>query len=277
MNRLTLADLGGLLRISEQSDCEERLAAFPECDTSVAMLMHGRSSVQKARSDIATPIPQLVANLRATKALEAAWNAPSNSRVQVDEHGTRLFEAYPIIDRASFTEQVTWHPFEARFARSLEREASVPRTLALALGGALSDMVDNVVQHSGSDTSHPARAVAAYFANEQECGFGVIDSGRGALASLRSNQAWQGLDCEAAAIEAILTKGATRRAENSFGDGYRDLFRAIVDHEFQVLVWSGDALTTVEADHGERRELARSALSLPGFAILLVHRNEIAT
>jgi hypothetical protein len=104
----------------------------------------------------------------------------------------------------------------------------------------------------------------------------VIDSGRGALASLRSNAAWQNLSNETDALDAILTRGASRRAENSFGDGYRELFRAIIDHEFQILLWSGDAQTTVEADHGERRELTRSAPSLSGFAILLVHQNKIA-
>lgn len=278
MKGLLLQDLGALLRLGQNPPevLEEKLSSHTESGQLLTALVVGYACAACEDSRPGFSVPQLLSNSLLGRACAAAWKSDTNQREVDDEHGTRFCEAYPLVNRESLTQQHLWHPFEARCERSWKRHASLPGILASGLSGALLEMVDNVIQHSGESSSAPARGIAAYFATEKECGFVVMDSGRGALKSLRTNPVWQDLQSESDAITAVISKGATRKAENSFGDGYRSLFRTIVDHEFQVTLWSGEALTTIEADHGERREKSQIVEPLPGFAIGLSQNKKTA-
>lgn len=270
MKVLRVKDIGALMRLSskEQAEIESKVAAYQGCDFALMALLANAASVKRIKElGKVTRLPKIVQASPLVGVCNSAWDDTKNRRERVDEHGCRSFEAYPILERSSFTNQVYWHPFEARCSRSFSAYSSISRTLADALTGVLSDMVDNIIQHSGQTSTIPSRGVASYFATQTECGFVVCDSGRGALASLKSNLLWSALQSEGDALDAILSKGATRRAENSFGDGYRTLFRAMIDHEFEVVLWSGDAFVSIALEHGERKEVSYSVEPIPGFAI----------
>lgn len=277
MKRLSLQDLDALLRLSKskQETVEAKLRSYESADFALTILLCGYACASEiSHRGIPVTLPGLLTESALGRSCLEAWRACRNQRAAEDEHGTRVCEVYPLIDRSSFTHLANWHPFESRCERSLASHPFIPKQLAKALGGVLWEMTDNVVQHSSSSPAIPSRGVAVYFSTTEECGLVVMDAGRGALASLHSNPEWSELKDEAEALNAILTKCATRRPENDFGDGYRSLFRAIVDHNFQIVLWSGEALTIIEANHGERREVSKLVESLGGFAVALIYKKE---
>lgn len=158
-----------------------------------------------------------------------------------------------------------------RFKRSLVEHGGYSTSLANGVSGALGEMTDNVLRHSTEREGTPAPGIVGFAVNGPEFEFVVADVGRGALASLRSISAWDGLADARAALDAIVTRGATRRSGEIRGGGFRDLFAALVDLAGEVRLRSDDAAITLDGrgDVTRRIKVHATVPPLEGFQIFV--------
>lgn len=156
-----------------------------------------------------------------------------------------------------------------RFKRSLVDHGGYAKPLATGLSGALGEMTDNVLRHSTDEEGTPAPAVVGYTVGGAEFEFVVADVGRGALASLRSIPAWRELKDAKSALDAIVTRGATRRSGQTVGGGFRDLFTALVDLAGELRLRTDDAAITLDGrgDCARRIKVHGAVPSLQGFQV----------
>lgn len=156
-----------------------------------------------------------------------------------------------------------------RFKRSLMDHGGYSKPLATALSGALGEMADNVFRHSTEVEGTAAAGVVGFAVSGPEFEFVVADVGRGAFASLRSIGAWEHLGTAKAALEAIVTRGATRRSGQMQGGGFRDLFTALVDLAGELRLRSENAAVTLDGrgDPTQRIKVHSAVASLAGFQV----------
>lgn len=180
--------------------------------------------------------------------LERAWSALNvRASVQVDDHGVAPWEI------AAVTEPTRLGLFTQRFKKSLQALGGFSHEMSMALAGALGEMADNVLQHSGPSPSDPAPGIAAFEVFSARFEFAVADTGRGLLESLRGNPAWRGLKGEREALRAAMLNGATRRIGLGPGTGFSTAIRALADLRGHVRVRSADAYLDVDGGDPSRR------------------------
>jgi len=192
--------------------------------------------------------------------LAAAWRALTSRHTAPLDYSAKPFELLTITDSTAEAQ------FGNRFRKSLEELAGFSKPDAVGLAGALRELIDNVRQHSGMTVQAPATGVMAYEVWTNGFAFAVGDLGRGTLASLRENPAWSQLTDEAAALDAILKRNASRRLDNTPGTGFRDAVRVLADFG-QLSVGSGNAYVDVSGRTGGRTGAAGRRAPLPGVQV----------
>ena len=157
-------------------------------------------------------------------------------------------------------EQWIKHAENAAVVEGLARE------LAAGLMGALGELLDNVIRHSG----RPESGIVAYAASAGVFEFVVADSGRGVLASLRENPEFAGLADSGTALRVAASDGASRHARGSgHGYGIGQLFRALAHDAAELRLRSGDHALRLWGDAPSltgQMELAQKAW-LDGLAV----------
>lgn len=133
-------------------------------------------------------------------------------------------------------ENLIWDQW-AKHAENAALAAGLPRGLAAGLMGALGELQDNVLEHSGQ----PDTGLVAYGASTDAFEFVVADAGRGVLASLRENPQFTHLaDC-GAALRIAASDGASRHVyKTGRGYGISQLFRALAYDAAELRFRSGD-------------------------------------
>lgn len=163
--------------------------------------------------------------------------------------GTRpMGPEYSAIERdvRTVTDVTAQGLFGNRFRASLVEIGTYSNEFANGLGGALEEMVDNVLQHSTGRRGCGASAVMAYEVGVRSFSFSVGDVGRGVLTSLRENPRWRTLRDDQAALDAVLVHHASSRGSDP-GTGFRLVVRTLADlGTFRYR--TGDAYVTVETD-----------------------------
>ena len=174
------------------------------------------------------------------------------------------FEIAPV--HAGWLESSDWQLFLHRFSRTL-RQRGYGERFPSAFAGAFGEMADNVVQHSAARDQPCARGLAGFHVNETQATFVVVDLGRGLLASLRGNPRWQHLRENAQALEAVVRQRATRKTQNQFGDGFSELFNALVDRNGVVCLRSLEASLRLGSERYGRRFDLEFGPKAPGVSI----------
>ena len=136
----------------------------------------------------------------------------------------------------SDADNLVWDQW-AKHAENAALAAGLPRDLAAGLMGALGELQDNVLEHSG----RPDSGLVAYGASTDAFEFVVADAGRGVLASLRENPEFTHLaDC-GAALRVAASDGASRHVYSTGrGYGISQLFRALAHDAAELRFRSGD-------------------------------------
>lgn len=155
---------------------------------------------------------------------------------------------------------IRWNEFWQRFTAAL-KTAGFEKKYAEALGYALHEMADNVIQHSAASLA-PAkrpRSLAGWNVSGTVAAFAVIDLGQGIRKSLAQNPAWKNIASDQDALQSVAVENATRKAENQFGDGYREVLKNFVNRNGRVCIRSGTAELLATSDG-----LTPTFLSTPG-------------
>ena len=160
-----------------------------------------------------------------------------------------------------------WGRFQDAFVRKLQ-DAGIERNWSYALASVLTEMVNNVPDHS----KPPGESMSALLVGchiTRECvHFGVSDLGDGALRSLHRNPHWQQLSGSREALLAIIEKNATAKAQHTEGSGFRQLFAAFANRGGALRLLSDQATATVAlSKDGERAATTNTCDALPGMHV----------
>lgn len=171
-----------------------------------------------------------------------------------------LGTANPIVAADAQWDQWTIH------AENIAKTKGFNAQLVASLMGAMVEIQDNVYEHSGA----PDSGLVAYAATNKSFEFVVADRGVGVLQTLRQNSVYSDIVDSGAALQEMIKDGVSRFAsETGRGQGFSQLFRALVGHSAELRFRSGDhALTmrpTTDALHGET--ILAQVPSLQGLAI----------
>ncbi len=176
-----------------------------------------------------------------------------------------LTESNPITADGPVWDQWTIH------AENIAKANGLNAQLIASLMGAMIELQDNVYEHSNA----PQTGLVAYAATATSFEFVVADRGVGVLQTLRQNPVYVGISDAGAALKEIIKEGVSRfPSESGRGQGFNQLFRALVGHNVELRFRSGDhALTmrpTSDALHGATA-LAQVA-PLEGLTISVFYR-----
>jgi hypothetical protein len=183
--------------------------------------------------------------------LENAFRVLENGRLPSTSEmwsGKRI-EFFPIRG-PMWSEPIHFHPFESRF-----RKAAVEAGFGVGADGlasALFEMADNIPQHSASRTSCSTSGLIGYFVEEGHVAFAVGDLGRGMLASLKENPAWDHLTNSKDALLAVIHDHASRRSGLGQGEGFKQVLRSLVERNGLLFLSSLEGrLTLRQRSDGE--------------------------
>jgi hypothetical protein len=140
--------------------------------------------------------------------------------------------------------------FEQRFSSSMKNEG-FPPAFSNALGKVIDEVADNVIQHSGT-TDDGFTGIAGYHVQNTCAAFAVTDVGAGLLATLRTSPRWSGLTTPRAAIRAVTINHASSRQDEGDGEGFKQLFKSLIDHNSLIRIRTDDAALTVGNSLNER-------------------------
>jgi len=161
-----------------------------------------------------------------------------------------------------------WELYAIRFSRSAQ-VAGFSSTVANGLMAALYEMTRNALEHA--ESRHPA--LVGYQAEGGMALFGVVDVGRGVLASLRSSSDYSHLTTHADAISTAIQEGTSRHGYRKGGLGFRQVFRALAEFNGHLRFRSGDAcLQILGTDCGPNRGDFHGSPHLTGFQVTVCCR-----
>jgi hypothetical protein len=181
-------------------------------------------------------------------ALLAEWRRQRLSPLTGDIHGTRIFEFFRLRETADKTSD-QYSLFLERFCRSMKC-VNFPPKFANGLAKIGDEMADNVVQHSS--TTEPFSGIAGYHVAAGRAAFVVVDIGRGILARLRDSPKWSHLENSRAALRAIVSEGASSRVDQGAGEGFKQLFSSLVDHNCLIRLRTDNSVLTVVEGQTDR-------------------------
>ena len=117
-----------------------------------------------------------------------------------------------------------------------------PRPFLPALEWAVSEITDNILIHSESET--PGVVCAQYFDKDHRLGLAIVDCGRGLKASLEeSMKVWSHGD----AISKAIQRGVTRDPEIGMGNGLAGTMEIARVNGGDFQIWSGNVTLQVKA------------------------------
>jgi hypothetical protein len=163
-----------------------------------------------------------------------------------------------------------WEPgglfahFQDQFRIAL-RNQGMDAAFASGLAGALHEMVSNSVEHANS----PVRPVACFEVGQRAWTFGVVDVGRGVLASLRENPDYADLRSETDALTRALQPGVSRFREGGRGTGFTTVFKALVDRRTTLRFRSGGASARWEGQNATDQTITARSLPLSRIGFLV--------
>lgn len=181
--------------------------------------------------------------------LMAEWASRERTELTGDLHGTRrreFFRLRTIEDKTS----LGFSLFLERFCRSLKAQ-DFPKEFANALAQVMDEMADNVLQHSGP-IADGFSGIGGYHVEANRAGFAVVDIGCGILSSLNGSSTWKHLSTARDALRAIVAEGASSRTGQGPGEGFKQLFASLIDHNALVRLRSDDSVLIVADGRNER-------------------------
>jgi hypothetical protein len=192
------------------------------------------------------------------------WELPLSMKAEV-----HTWEILPIPLESQVAE-LTWIQFHRRFNASLQASGFRGR-LPTALTGALHEMADNSLRHSGSSSQHPSLGAVGYFVEQGRMTFCVVDAGRGVLESLKTNPANADLKNDGEALQAAVLGHATSDPKKQMGNGFEEVHRALSDRNGRLRFRSGRAAIDLDG-RGHNRNIDVSYGMSPAAGFQLVVR-----
>jgi hypothetical protein len=190
------------------------------------------------------------------------WERKTAPTFGKDVFGKRTVEFYRL---RTTNDQINecFTVFQRRFVKNLT-DNSFPSDFALGLSKVFTEMTDNVVQHSGP-ADQDFSGLAGFHVGPNYMSFAVTDIGRGALKRLRCSPEWSHLAKASDALHAIVHDSASSRKGQGGGEGFRQLFRTLVDRNVSIRLRTDDAALLISDATHTRQAASVISPALPGF------------
>lgn len=157
--------------------------------------------------------------------------------------------------------------FQERFA--LAAKGCGFKTLGRVLSAVMQELVDNVAQHSEILSNSDGNGIVGFHTETGYLSFSVIDSGCGILESLHSSPAWACLNTDEDALRAVVFQNASRKGGLGKGEGFKELFRCLIDRNISLRIRAGSASVTIQQSKEKREALFASSPNLKGLHVTL--------
>jgi hypothetical protein len=192
------------------------------------------------------------------------WFSQDHSAPTGDVHGIRQLEFFRLRTSEDKT-SLQFELFVERFCRSMKQQG-FPTVFANALSKVMDEIADNVVQHSGF-LADGFSGIAGYHVENRQAAFAVVDVGHGILATLKNSPAWNELSTAREALRAIVMRGASSRIDQGAGEGFRQLFGSLIDHNSVIRLRTDDNALVIAEGENEREGGELSSPFLAGFQL----------
>ena len=160
-----------------------------------------------------------------------------------------------------------WDRFKDGFVRRLQ-QAGIDRNWSYALASVLTEIVNNVPDHSKPPGQPTSPALVGCHIKPGHVHFAVGDLGDGALVSLLRNPRWQHLSGPRQALLAIIEKNPTAKAQHAEGSGFKQLFAAFANRGGLMRLLSGEAVAAVSlSEQGDRTATTSTCANLAGMHV----------
>lgn len=191
----------------------------------------------------------------------------TGEQISTTPFGSPRFDCYRIGSKADLLSP-EWVLFYDRFRRSAAGGTNSP--MFRLVGGVLGEMGDNVVWHAFEAEDRPCPALAAFHVSGDTAAFCVSDAGQGFLQSLRRDPRWRALSNSDAALDAVVNKHATSRADEAEGGGFKQLFKSLLDFNGIVILRTGSCCYRLENSHEVRNLTIRESLPIIGSYVTVI-------
>lgn len=161
------------------------------------------------------------------------------------------------------------HEFEARLVGG-GKLAGLPSQLSYGLASVVHELVENVFQHSDGDKRRCFRGVVGYHSMPNYFSFSVGDLGLGTLNSLRLSSQWSHLSDDREALDAIVSRHASRKVNMDCGEGFKTVIKNLVDRNTTIHLRSGKTAVCIKGGDGNRLAEWRVAPPLAGLHVSVV-------
>ncbi|PXA03898.1 hypothetical protein DDZ13_09670 [Coraliomargarita sinensis] len=193
----------------------------------------------------------------------------TSSIVLGDSDRSEGYGIFPVRQRNVLRSQ-EWVDYRQHFVSSLKAVGHSVR-FSYALSKTLTELSDNIIQHSEPDGIDDFKGVVGYHVDSDEFTLCVSDAGRGILSSLRDNQANADLNTDTEAVMAAAKDHRSRRPDNC-GTGFKQLFRSLADLNCRISFASGNARVVFEGI-GEQSLTTNVSANEVGFHLEVFWKN----
>ncbi|WP_020086036.1 ATP-binding protein [Hyphomicrobium zavarzinii] len=199
--------------------------------------------------------------------MRAIGDGPPNRLVALGDHaGTLKLSADPMVG-------TEWTRLSLHTKRAAVVAGFADR-IAAQLSAAIGELASNIYEHSQA----PETGIVAYRGTHGLFEFVVADSGVGALATLRTNPNLKDLATDREALPMVLQEGCSRFLDPLRGNGFKDLFRGLANHEGSLRFRSGEAAVLIDGQSpSPLRPKVKPKVRLNGFMASVNCRVAMAT
>lgn len=171
-------------------------------------------------------------------------NALESGQISGNRHG-EIVGVFPLGTATTGThDEVQWEQW-ALHAQNAAVAHGLNRSLVNGLIGALSELQDNVYEHSEA----PQSGLVAYAVSSGVFEFVVADAGVGVLSTLTKNPEFAGLTDSGEALKIAASDGASRFDRSTgHGFGIGQLFKALAHDAGELRFRSGDHVMSIRGD-----------------------------
>lgn len=161
------------------------------------------------------------------------------------------------------------HEFEARIV-SAGKRAGLPSKLSYGLASVVHELIENVFQHSDGDNRRQIKGLGSYHVAQDYFALSVCDLGLGTLNSLRMSPQWTHLKDDRDSLDAVVTRHASRKPSLGDGEGFKTVFKNLVDRNTAIRLRTGSACVRIRGSGLERAAEWHESPYLGGLQVSIV-------
>jgi hypothetical protein len=205
------------------------------------------------------------------KKVDACWRRERPNRIDSStmDSGLGFFriDTRAIGDRRSLS-QLQYSEFQQGCVR-IGKNLGWPQKYLTALMGVLVEMTLNIIEHSELEGAGKFTGLIGCQIERNYFSMIISDLGMGCLESLKTSPSWDHLHSDEEALHAIVDEHASRKTGMGGGEGFRQIFSSLIDHNSMIRIRSGSSCVELTQQPGSRDAAYRRSPFMRGCQITI--------